>query len=61
MDTTTWAYKLGDTVQKKSGSHWVGKIVGFYVTDLTEHGYAIESLFHKGTVQIYPESALVKI
>lgn len=51
-------YKLGDTLCKKSGSNWTGKVVGFYSTSLTQIGYAIESLTEKGSVQIYPESAL---
>lgn len=60
MNTEGWAYKLGDTVQKKSGSDWIGEVVGFYSTGLTPRGYAIESMFHKGSVQIYPENALTK-
>lgn len=49
---------LGDTVRKKSGAQWAGKIVGFYVTDLTPEGYAVESSSEIGSVQIYPVSAL---
>jgi hypothetical protein len=45
-------------VQKKSGSQWRGKIVGEYRTDLTEIGYAVESYYEKGSVQIYPAKAL---
>lgn len=59
MNTDDWAYKLGDVVQKKSGSDWMGEVVGFYSTNLTPRGYAIESRFHDGSVQIYPEGALV--
>lgn len=58
METTGWKYQLGDTVHKKSGSDWYGKVVGFYSTKLTPYGYAVESDFHKGAVQIYPEAAL---
>lgn len=51
-------YKLGDCVAKKSGSDWYGRIVGTYSTKLTPIGYCVESDFHPGSVQIYPESAL---
>jgi dihydrofolate reductase (trimethoprim resistance protein) len=51
-------FKLGDYVEKKSGSEWVGTVVGFYSTNLTPEGYAVESLFHEGSVQIYPVGAL---
>lgn len=51
-------YRLGDTVRKASGSQWHGTVVGYYATDLTERGYAIESAYEKGSVQIYPEAAL---
>lgn len=54
-------FKLGDIVSKKSGSQWEGKIVGFYSTDLTVAGYAVESNSHKGSVQIYPETALERV
>lgn len=50
---------LGDKVCKKSGSQWRGTIVGAYQTDLTQEGYAIESDTEKGSVQIYPASAIV--
>ena len=52
-------FKIGDTVSKKKGSAWYGKVVGTYSTDLTEEGYCVESAFHTGSVQIYPASALV--
>lgn len=61
MDTKDWKYQLGDTVEKIKGSEWMGKVVGFYSTSLTPKGYAIESFAYRGTVQIYPESALEKI
>jgi len=50
--------KIGDLVRKKSGSEWVGRIVGTYSTALTPEGYAVESLHHAGSVQIYPAKAL---
>ena len=52
-------YQLGDRVTKRSGSKWTGRIVGTYSTDLTEHGYAVESETERGSVQIYPEAALM--
>jgi len=51
-------FKQGDRVKKKSGSEWQGHIVGWYSTTLTIVGYAVESESHKGSVQIYPASAL---
>ena len=51
-------FKLGETVYKTKGSSWKGKIVGFYSTELTPIGYAVESDSEKGSVQIYPEKAL---
>lgn len=58
MNTKDWEFQLGDYVVKKSGSEWDGHIVGFYSTGRTPRGYAVESAFHRGSVQIYPESAL---
>ncbi len=57
MDTFK-TFQLGDTVKKKSGSEWEGKVVGWYSTTLTPEGYAVESSTHKGSVQIYPVTAL---
>lgn len=54
-------YELGATLKKKSGSEWVGKVVGFYSTEQTREGYALESVFHKNTVQIYPVQALMEV
>ena len=54
-------FKRGDRVRKKSGSKWQGYIVGEYSTELTPEGYAVESEYHKGSVQIYPVSALEKV
>ena len=51
-------FKIGDSVKKKSGSSWEGRIVGTYSTELTPEGYAVESFAHKGSVQIYPVNAL---
>lgn len=58
MDTIGWAFKLGDRVQKISGSEWDGRVAGFYSTVLTPRGYCIESAFHRNSVQNYPEKAL---
>lgn len=54
-------FLLGERVKKKSGSAWQGKIVGWYSTQLTPQGYAVESEFHPGSVQIYPASALERV
>lgn len=51
-------FKEGDFVRKKRGSQWHGRIVGVYKTDLTVEGYAVESHFERGSVQIYPVAAL---
>lgn len=47
-----------DYVKKTKGSSWRGRICGFYSTELTPIGYAVESYFEPGSVQIYPENAL---
>lgn len=52
-------FELGQRVTKSKGSQWTGRIVGFYSTDLTPIGYAVESETEKGSVQIYPEVALM--
>lgn len=59
--TNSFKYSFGETVRKKKGSQWEGRIVGFYTTDLTPIGYAVESTAHKGSVQIYPEAALATV
>ena len=61
LNTEEWKYKLGDRLTKISGSNWQGLVVGFYSTDLTPIGYAIESEKEKGSVQIYPERALKEV
>lgn len=52
---------IGDRVKKKSGSNWHGSIVGEYSTDLTQHGWSVESERETGSVQIYPEAALLPV
>lgn len=52
------AFSRGDLVRKRSGSAWVGRVVGEYSTRLTPEGYAVESAVHQGSVQIYPAAAL---
>ena len=54
-------YGLGDRVRKKSGAAWQGQVVGWYCTKLTPEGYAVESEFHPGSVQIYPVVALERV
>lgn len=51
-------FSLGDRVTKTKGSSWTGRVVGFYSTELTPEGYAVESENEPGSVQIYPRSAL---
>lgn len=51
-------FKLGDCVCKTKGSEWAGRIVGTYSTDLTPEGYCVENIYHPGSVQIYPATAL---
>jgi len=58
IPNTHTKFKLGDTVRKTKGSKWSGQIVGWYSTDLTPEGYAVESSTETGSVQIYPSAAL---
>ncbi len=51
-------FKFGDLVRKKSGSIWRGKVNGFYITEATPIGYAVESAFEPGSTQVWPEAAL---
>jgi len=51
-------FHLGERVTKIKGSQWTGRVVGFYSTELTPIGYAVESETERGSVQIYPEAAL---
>lgn len=53
-----FTYRYGDLLQKKRGSTWRGKVVGWYSTELTPEGYAIASHFEPGNVQVYPVAAL---
>ena len=36
-------FGIGDKVRKVRGSQWRGRVVGWYSTDLTPEGYAVES------------------
>lgn len=51
-------WPVGTRVRKRNGSNWQGRVVGFYSTLLTYEGYAVESERERGSVQIYPRSAL---
>lgn len=51
-------FAIGDRVEKRKGSSWRGKVVGFYSTSLTPDGCAVESENEPGSVQIYPVEAL---
>ena len=57
---THQTFNPGDRVRKRTGSEWAGYVVGWYSTSLTPEGYAVESLAHAGSVQIYPAKALEK-
>lgn len=50
-------WPLGTRVRKRKGSSWQGRVVGYYSTDLTPRGYAVESEREPGSVQIYPKAA----
>ena len=54
-------WTLGTRVTKIKGSNWTGKVVGFYSTDLTPEGYAVESETERGSVQIYPRAAIERV
>lgn len=54
-------WPLGTRVRKTKGSSWHGRIVGYYSTDLTPVGYAVESEREPGSVQIYPALALERL
>lgn len=51
-------FAMGDLVKKSTGSEWEGRVVGWYSTDQTPEGYAVESSAHRNSVQIYPVTAL---
>jgi len=51
-------FRMGDLVKKSTGSEWVGRVCGWYSTNQTPEGYAVESEAHAGSVQIYPAKAL---
>ncbi len=51
-------FRMGDLVKKSTGSEWVGRVVGWYSTEQTKEGYAVESSAHRNSVQIYPVTAL---
>ena len=61
MPETHTRFRLGDRVRKTRGSLWRGRVVGWYSTDLTPEGYAVESDTETGSVQIYPGHALEKV
>lgn len=51
-------FRVGARVRKVKGSRWDGTVVGTYSTKLTPEGYAVESVWETGSVQIYPAAAL---
>lgn len=52
-------WRMGDFLRKVRGSSWRGPVCGFYTTENTPVGYCIESAFEPGSVQCWPEAALV--
>lgn len=52
-------FQMGALVHKKGRASWRGRIVGWYRTERTALGFAVESAFEPGSVQIYPQTALV--
>lgn len=56
--TTHTQFRHGDCVRKLGGGWWRGHVVGWYQSSLTQEGYAVESMYEKGSVQIYPAAAL---
>lgn len=58
VEMTNWQFALGDRVEKVSGASWRGRVVGAYISSLTEEGYCVESENEPGSVQIYPLQAL---
>ena len=53
------AFDFGESVQKRAGGgRWRGHVTGVYCGSLTPLGYAVESAFEPGSVQIYPARAL---
>lgn len=61
MPGTHTAFCIGDKVRKVRGGQWKGRVVGYYSTDLTKEGYAVESDTEVGSVQIYPAAALERV
>lgn len=55
---TQGKFRMGDLVKKSTGSEWVGHVCGWYSTEQTPEGYAVESSAHRNSVQIYPAKAL---
>lgn len=52
-------FMFGGLVQKKKGSRWRGRVCGWYQTQMTAIGFAVESAYEIGSVQIYPADALM--
>ena len=55
-----WTFDYGDYVQKSRGANWRGRVVGFYSSLFTREGYAVESSYEPGSVQVYPAAQLEK-
>lgn len=55
---THLTFQYGDRVKKRSGGSWRGTVCGWYRTRQSPEGYAVESQYEPGSVQIYPVTAL---
>lgn len=53
-----FTYRMGAKVRKKRGSAWRGTVCGWYSTPHTPEGYAVDSAFEPGSVQVWPLAAL---
>lgn len=51
-------FKFWDRVYKTNGSLWRGRIVGWYITQITPEGYCVESEKEPGSVHTYPADEL---
>jgi hypothetical protein len=45
-------FRMGDLVKKSTGSEWEGRVVGWYSTEQTPEGYAVESSAKQNRVQM---------
>lgn len=59
MDEDQKTFRKDQLVRKKGDKgQWHGRVCGFYSTSCTPDGVAVESIYERNSVQIYPASAL---